>query len=65
METPNTLQEFQMRVSSSGLDKSAFSATKNPGSIDVEELQLRWVLGLVMWRDLAEVSCGVHMGSVS
>lgn len=42
METPNSLQEFQMCVSS-GVDKSAYSATKDPGSISIQELPLCWV----------------------
>lgn len=65
METPNTLQESQTRVSSSGVDKSAYSATEVPGSIGDEELPLRWISHQAITRNLADLSCGEHLGQVS
>ncbi|KAM7396790.1 hypothetical protein PAMP_019802 [Pampus punctatissimus] len=65
METPNTLQESQTRVSSSGVDKSAYSATEDPGSISVEELPPCWVSHQAITRNLADLSCGEHLGQVS
>lgn len=43
METPNSLQEFQMCVSS-GVDKSAYSATKNSHCVGSRIEFLRGVL---------------------
>lgn len=65
METPNTLQESKTRVSSSGVDKSAYSATEDPGSISVEELPLCWVSHWAIMRNLTDLSCGEHLGQVS
>lgn len=62
METPNTLQESKTRVSSSGVDKSAYSATENPGSISVEELPLCWVSHQAIKRNLADLFCGERFG---
>lgn len=64
METPNTLQESQTRVSSSGVDKSAYSATEDPGSISVEELPLCGVSHRAIARNLADLSCGEHLVQV-
>lgn len=65
METPSILQESKTRVSSSGVDKSAYSATEDPGSISVEELPLCWVLHWATMRNLADLSCGEHLGQLS
>lgn len=65
METPNTLQESKTRVSSSGVDKSAYSATEDPGSISVEGLPLPWVSHWAIKRNLADLSCGERFGQVS
>lgn len=65
METLNTLQESKTRVSSSGVDKSAYSATEDPGSISVEELPLCWVSHRAIMRNLADLSCSEHSGQVS
>lgn len=62
METPYTLQESQTRVSSSGVDKSAYSATEDPGSISVEELPLCLGTHRAITRNL--VSCGEHLEQV-
>lgn len=64
-ETPNTLQESKTHVSSSGVDKSAYSATEVPGSIGVEELPLWWASHRAIIRNLADLSCGEHFGQVS
>lgn len=56
METPNTLQESQTCVSSSGVDKSAYSATEDPGSISVKELPLCWVLHRGLLRGILLIS---------
>lgn len=65
METPNTLQESQLCVSSSGVDKSAYSATEDPGSISVKELPLCWVSHWDIRRNLTELSCVENLGQVS
>lgn len=65
METQNTLQESKTRVSSSGVDKSAYSATEDPGSISVEELPLCRVSHRAIMKNLADPSCGEHLGQVS
>jgi len=62
METPNTLQESKTRVSSSGVDKSAYSATEG---ISVGELPLCWVSRRAIARNLADLSCGELLGQVS
>ena len=65
MATPNTLQESKTRVSSSGVDKSAYSATEDLGGISVQELPLCWVSHRAVARNLADLSCGEHLGQVS
>ncbi len=65
METQNTLKESKTRVSSSGVDKSAYSATKDPGSIGVEELPLCRVSHRAIMKNRADLSCGEYLGQVS
>lgn len=65
METPNTLQESKTRVSSSGDDKSAYSAAEVPGSISVEELPLCQAWDRSLTGNFADLSCGEPLGQVS
>lgn len=49
VETQNTLQESKTRVSSSGVDKSAYSAPEDPGSVTVGGLPLAtWRIGGIL-----------------
>lgn len=63
METPNTLQESQPCISSSAVDKSAYSATEDPGSISVKEHPLCRVSHQAITRNLADLSCGGELGT--
>lgn len=65
METPNTLQESQPCVSSSGVDKSAYSVTEDPGSISVKEVPLCLVSHQAIRRNLAGLSCVEILEQVS